>query len=118
MTFYTDAADDASTLITEFGQTATWSHDNNDGSFNPATGQMSGNTTTAFSAKGVLLDFETNRIDGASILMTDSKLLMEVGSKPEINDVVTVNSIAYQVIMVNEINPAGTPVMYEVQLRK
>ena len=117
MSFYSDAAADAKELLTEFGQTATWSHDNNDGTFNPATGVSTGGTSTTYSAKGVLLDFQTNRVNGTSVLATDSRFLMEVGNKPEVGDIITVNAVAYQVVDVQEVNPAGTPVLYEVQLR-
>jgi len=117
MTFYTGLASTAARLLKDKGQTATWSHDNEDGTFNPALGATTGGSTTAYTAKGVLLDFQTSRIDGASILATDKRFLLEVGSKPETNDVFTVNSVAYQVVMVRETIPAGTPVIYEVQLR-
>ena len=115
--FYTDAAADAAELLAELGQSATWAHDNGDSTFNPATGVTSGGTTTAYAAKGALLDFDTNRIDGASILTTDKLFLMQVGAKPEISDVITVDSVAYQTINIIETNPGGTPVVYEVQLR-
>lgn len=116
-TFYTGLATTATNLLAKRGQTASWSHDNDDGTFNPATGQNSGGTSTAYTAKGALLDFDTSRIDGASILTTDKRFVMQVGSKPEADDVITINSVAYQTIKVRETNPAGTPVIYEVQLR-
>jgi hypothetical protein len=110
-------ASDASAMLKEFGQAATWEHDNNDGSLNPATGTTTGATSTAYSAKVVLLDFQTNRINGTSVLATDSRFLMEVGNKPEVGDIITVNAVEYKVMDVQEVNPAGTPVLYEVQLR-
>ena len=117
MSFYTDAAADAKELLAEFGQAATWSHDNGDSVFDPILGTYTGGTTTAYAANGVLLDFETSRVNGSSILTTDKMFLMEVGAKPETGDVITVNSVAYQVMKPLELNPAGTPVLYEVQLR-
>ena len=98
MTFYTGLATTATRLLTDKGQTATWAHDNNDGTFNPATGEKTGGTTTAYSAKGALLDFETRRVDGTAVLATDKRFLMQVGSKPDVSDTITVNSVAYQVI--------------------
>jgi hypothetical protein len=115
--FYTDAAADAAELLAELGQSATWTHDNGDSTFNPATGVTSGGTTTAYAAKGALLDFDTNRVDGASIKQTDKRFIMQVGAKPEISDIITIDSVAYQTINILETNPAGTPVIYEVQLR-
>ena len=117
MTFYTRLAATSSRLLKKFGQTATWSHDNDDGTFNPATGVMTGVTTTAYTASGALLDFDTKRVDGDSIRSTDKRFIIEVGSKPEVSDIVTVDSIAYQTMKIRETNPAGTPVIYELQLR-
>ena len=117
MTFYTRLAATSSRLLKKFGQTATWSHDNDDGTFNPATGVMSGGTTTAYTASGALLDFDTNRIDGDSIRSTDKRFIIEVGSKPEVSDIVTVDSVSYQTVSIRETNLAGTPVIYELQLR-
>ena len=117
MTFYTRLASTSSRLLKKFGQTASWSHDNDDGTFNPATGVMSGGTTTAYTALGALLDFVTNRVDGESIRSTDKRFIIEAGSKPEVSDIVTVDSVAYQTVSIRETNPAGTPVIYELQLR-
>jgi len=117
VTLYTRLADTSSRLLKKLGQTATWSHDNDDGTFNPATGVMTGVTTTAYTASGALLDFDTKRVDGDSIRSTDKRFIIEAGSKPELNDVVTVDSVAYQTVSIRETNPAGTPVIYELQLR-
>lgn len=116
-TFYTNLEATAARLLIKYGQSATWSHDNGDGTFNPVTGVTTGGTPTPYAAKGALFDFSTDRVDGASILSTDKRFLMQVGAKPEISDVITINTIAYQTINIIETNPAGTPVVYEVQLR-
>jgi hypothetical protein len=115
--FYTDLAATAARLLIKYGQSATWSHDNGDSTFNPATGVTSGGTTTAYAAKGALLDFDTSRVDGVSIKQTDKRFIMQVGAKPDISDIITIDSVAYQTINILETNPAGTPVVYEVQLR-
>jgi len=117
MSFYSALADTATKLLTSKGQAASWSHSNNDSSFNPATGETSGGSTTAYSAKGVLLNFNTARIDGTWVISSDRRFIMDAGSIPEISDVITVDSIAYQVLAVSPINPAGTVVIYELQLR-
>ena len=117
MTFYTGLAATASKLLKKYGQTATWSHDNGDSTFTPATGITSGGTTTAYTASGALLDFDTNRIDGDSVRSTDKRFIIQVGSKPEVSDTLTIDSVAYQTISIRETNPAGTPVIYELQLR-
>jgi len=117
MTFYRGLAATASRVLTDKGQSATWAHDNDDGIFDPATGITTGGTNTAYTAKGVLLDFDTSRLDGTAVLRTDKRFIMAVASIPEVSDVVTVNSVAYQVVAIRETNPAGTAVLYELQLR-
>lgn len=116
MTFYSGLATTATRLLTEKGQQATWSRTTG-GTFNPATGATTGGTTTNYSAYGVLLDFDTRLIDGDNILRTDKRFVMQSGDVPEVNDVVTVNSVAYTVLAIRETNPAGTAVIYELQLR-
>ena len=117
MSFYVGLKNTATKLLTEKGQAASWTHRNNDSTFNPATGQSTGGTTTTYASTGVLLHFQSNRIDGSFVIASDRRFLMSAGSTPEISDVITVDSIAYQVLAVNPINPAGTAVMYELQLR-
>ena len=92
MSFYVGLKNTATKLLTDKGQNVSWLHDNNNGSFNPVTGVKSGGST-------------------------DRRCIMSAGNVPEVSDVVTVNSIGYQVLAVKPVNPAGTAVMYELQLR-
>jgi|TARA_R110000744_G_scaffold6867_7_gene23737 hypothetical protein len=117
MSLYTDLATTASKLLLDLGQAATWAHNNDDGTFDPATGVTTSGTTTAYTGNGALLDFDVSRVDGTSVLRTDKRFVLEAASVPEVSDIVTINSIAYQVVSIRETNPAGTVVMYELQLR-
>jgi hypothetical protein len=117
MTSYAALAVTASRFLKRKGQTATWLHSNGDAAFNPVTGFDSGGTTKSYKADGVLLDFQSNRVDGSSILTTDCRFLMGTGNKPEAGDIFTVDKTAYQVVITRQVNPAGTPISYEVQLR-
>ena len=106
----------ASSVLVSLGQTITWSHDNDDGVFNPVTGIEAGRTQTAYTGSGIISDFKTNRI-GTQILATDKRFIMDAKSIPEANDIVLVNGTNYQVIAFKEVNPSGTAVIYELQLR-
>jgi len=117
MSFYVGLKNTATKLLTDKGQNVSWLHDNNNGSFNPVTGVKSGGSTTAYSAKGVLLYFSNARIDGVFVIASDRLLVMSAGNVPEVSDVVTVDSTAYQVLAVDPLNPAGIVVKYELQLR-
>ena len=116
MTFYTNMAATATRLLAKYGQTITWSQTTG-GTYNPATGETTGGTTTNYSGYGALLDFNTSLIDGDQIQATDKRLLLQSGDIAAIQDQLTVDGTAYTVVMKKEINPAGTVVMYEFQLR-
>jgi hypothetical protein len=116
MTFYSGMQGVATELLTEFGQTITWSRTTG-GTFDPAEGTTTGGTTTNYSGYGALFDFNSNLVDGDNIKATDKRLLLQSGDVPELNDVLTVNGTAYTVLNIEELNPAGTTVKYELQLR-
>lgn len=116
MTFYANLAATATRLLTLYGQNITWSQTTG-GTYNPATGETSGATTTNYSGYGALLDFNTMMIDGDQILATDKRLLLQSGDIAAIGNSITVDGTTYTVVKKKEINPAGTVVMYEFQLR-
>ena len=117
MSFYTGLAATAGRLLKDKGQQATWVHDNKDGVFDPALGVITGGTTKTYKAFGALFDFDTSRIDGTSIITDDKKFLMEAGNVPLIGAQIAINNKTYSVLAVRETSPAGTVVMYELQLR-
>lgn len=116
MTFYTDLQGVASSLLTEFGQSINWSRTTGV-TFNPATGETTGGTTTNYSGFGAMFDFDTRLVDGQQILSTDKRLLLQAGDVPEVQDQMTINGTVYTVVSVEDLTPAGTTVMYELQLR-
>lgn len=116
MTFYTDLKGVASNLLTEFGQSITWSRTTG-GTFDPALGETTGQTTTNYSGFGAMFDFDTRLIDGQQILATDKRLLLQAGDVPEVQDLLTINGTVYTVISKSDLTPAGTTVIYELQLR-
>jgi hypothetical protein len=116
--FYTKLAATASSLLTKYGQTVTFSRAVG-ATFNPATGTDTGGSTSTWTGKGASFNYNSSEIDGAMIQESDIRLLAEaVATQPVIGDQVTVNSIAYHVVSVNETSPGGTVVKYDIQLRK
>lgn len=94
-----------------------------EGEVNPVTEQSTSETVT-YSGRGVLDEYELNRIDGINILHSDIRLIAlvnEVTDKPKIEhtiaapDLVTGQSQRYTVVDVG-IDPAAAH--YEIQLRR
>lgn len=118
MAFYPSLANTATNLLTKYGQTVTLSRLTG-ATFDPALGQDSGGSTATWTGKGAAFNFNSSEIDGVMIQESDIRLLLEaVSSTPEIGDQVTVDSVNYHVVSVNETSPGGVVVKYDLQLRK
>src|SRR5574343_103680 len=117
MTFYSDMADTADELLTEFGQTVTLNRVMT-GAYDPATGSASTSTSTQ-TGRGAIFDYKTADIDNSLIKQGDKRLLLSPDGITAVTtgDAVVISSVTYTVTMVKQINPAGTVVMYDVNLR-
>ncbi len=117
MSFYSNLANVALKLLKDKGQLLTISRETSSG-FDPI---LSDNTVLAssFTGYGAAFDYRKSEIDGEIVQAGDIRLLLNATSiPPEINDTVAVNGGVYRVMAVTETSPAGTPVIYTLQLRK
>jgi len=107
----------ADDIIDEFGQPITLSS-NSYGEYDPNTGLVT-NTVATVQSTGVLFDYGEKDINGTTILKGDKKLLIKPSGISSIstNDIVTVNSKDYHIVSVTETNPAGTNLLYELNVR-
>ena len=104
-------------LIRRYGQELTFSREVSS-AFNPASG-VNTTATTTYTGYGAVFDYNANEIDGDVIQRGDIRLVMEVTSPvPEVGDTVTVDSIIYRMMNIKTLSPAGTPIIFTVQLRK
>lgn len=129
MTFaYDEIADLADELIREFGQTVTVTM-RSSGAYDPATGASTVTETTQ-TCTGAVFDYSliasgAQNADGSMILATDKQLLLSpyttagaAITRPVPDGTrVTVGSTVYTVKNVKAVEPAGTPVMYDCNLR-
>ena len=116
--FYSGLAAVASSLLDTFGQAVSFSRQTA-GTFDPALGKYTGQSTVAFSGNGASFDYNSSEIDGKVIQRDDIRLMLEVtDTKPEIGDSCTIAAVAYRVMNVTESSPGGTVTHYELQLRK
>ncbi|MEE4099187.1 hypothetical protein [Pseudomonas viridiflava] len=121
MGFYDEMAAMALDLIAEYGQIVTIS-DAIHGSYNPSTGTTSPETATERTAQGILLDFTGQEFQTNTLIKVGDKKL-KIAAKglehpPTLLSKVLVQGRTWSIIPpLKEINPAGTPLLYELQVR-
>lgn len=118
MSFYSDLAADAHSLISEFGSAVTLTRVT-PGGYDADTGITTGETTTNYTGYGVKFEYAANMIDGSRILQGDQRCyLSTVGIvNPAPSDTMTINSVVYRVVESRPLQPALVSVLFDCQLR-
>lgn len=117
---YDEIAADALEILEEFGADVTLTN-NAAATYYPATGGSTASASAADTRKGAIFDFGAGDVNGPGGLIQggDKRCLLEAGTfAPQLEDHVTANSVEYVIKGVGSINPAGTPVLYDLHLRK
>lgn len=119
--FYDRTAATALRLITQFGQpviirAATV------GDYDPETGTAPPDSIKEQTAQGILLDFTGQEFQNNSLIMQGDKKLKIAAQGlewvPELLNKVIVQGRTWSIVPpLKEINPAGMPILYELQLR-
>jgi hypothetical protein len=122
VSFYSNLQATASRLLASKGQAVTL-QSMQAGTYDPDTSLNTQAAPTAFTLRGVLLDFAAGkeREGGELVQAGDKELYLEAkaGQAPKIDDkVVMADGTVYTVLSVGEVNPAGTPVVYDLHLRR
>lgn len=110
----------SATQLRKFGRTVTLrrkssgTYDPNDSSVEDAPADQD---VTRY---GAIFDFERGQTTerGTLISAGDKRLLLEPGVVPDPSDQVVVGGVVYNIVSVGEVNPAGTPVLYTLHLRR
>ena len=90
------------------------------GTFDPVT-SVATPTTADTTRKGVVLDFGAGATLYRNELIQggDKRLLLDaVGAAPDLKDHYVIGSVEYVVKSIGEVNPAGTPIVYDLHLTK
>lgn len=117
MAFYDGLKTVASNLLASKGQQVTVSRETSSG-FNPITG-INTTSTSTFTGYGVSTNYNQNQIDGTIVQNGDILFILEsTDTEPELEDTIVIDSVNYIVKNVIEVSPAGTTVIYKLQLRK
>jgi len=121
MAFYDEMAVMALDMITEFGQPVTISK-TEPGEYDPETGGEAPGTTVEQAAQGILLDFTGQEFQTNSLIRQGDKKLKIAAQGlawvPGLLDKVVAQGRTWSIVPpLKEVNPAGTPILYELQVR-
>lgn len=112
---YTPLATTATKLITDFGQSVTFTRFSSV-NYNPAAGVASSSQTT-YEAQVVLFDQLKVEDGETNLQVKEFPASMSSSTAPKIGDTATINSEKLRVVEINPIQPAATVVYYELRLR-
>lgn len=118
MSLYSSLAGTANKLLGKFGQSVTLRR--RVVTYTPATGGTS--TTTTDTTVNVVVDsYRAERVDGTLVRSTDRRVVVAatgLASAPDAaTDVLIIGGVEHRIVSVEPVDPAGTPVVYTVQVR-
>jgi hypothetical protein len=121
MNFYDEMAAIAIEMITEFGQPVTI-RATTIGEYDPETGSAPADSTKEQTAQGILLDFTGQEFQNNSLIKQGDKKLKIAAQGlewvPDLLNKVIIQGRTWSIVPpLKEINPAGTPILYELQVR-
>jgi hypothetical protein len=121
MAFYDEMAVMALEMITEFGQPVTINK-TEPGEYDPETGGESPCATIVQTAQGILLDFTGPEFQNNSLIKQGDKKLKIAAQGldwvPDLLNKVIIQGRTWSIVPpLKEVNPAGTPILYELQVR-
>jgi hypothetical protein len=115
---YSGLAETARGLLYEYGQDITFTRQGS-AVYDNETGQVT-STETTFNAKGVIFPYKNgvSQVNGSLIEKDDQEVYWQGNTAPIPGDTVVVANVAYKVVSVMAIEPAGINVLYQLQVRR
>lgn len=131
--FYQRMANTTLRLISRFGQTVIL-RDETPGEFDPVTGGSTPSVIIDQPAQAILQDYGsqqsgTSYAVGTEIRQGDKKIMVSALTTdddgqpkqltpPQLTTLVIAGGVTWTIVNIKEINPAGTPLLYEIQGRR
>lgn len=112
---YAATASTATRLLTRFGAAATLKRQVA-GAYDPETGSDTV-TETSLATTAVVFAYDQKYIDGTLVLHGDQRGYLAPAVVPKQGDLLTWQGVDLSVVAVKPVSPAGTPVLFECQLR-
>ena len=90
------------------------------GTPDPVTGKVSSAGQTIYPAKCILKSYSAKEIDGTMIRLGDKAAIVAAYDLPEpaTSDFLALSGKRWKIVSVKSIEPAGTAIIYNVQVRK
>lgn len=118
MTFYDDMASTASSLIAQFGFVVTIKRETL-GEVDPVTGQYTPGSIDSLSANGITTAITKEDRDAFGDVQGNDRIMVLDNSQiPQEGDRIEVNGESWNIVRILETNPAGTPLVYRLLIRK
>jgi len=117
MSFYEDRAVSAGKLISKFGQTVTVTRTSGE-EVDPITGTVTAGTEETFLPKGIFQKIPDSLIDGSRITDSDRMLILDDTVAVDQSDTITISGQEWPIQDIKPSNPAGTPLVYFVRVRR
>jgi len=119
--FYDRTAATALRLITQFGQPVTI-RATTVGEYDPEAGSAPPDSTKEQTAQGILLEFTGQEFQSNSLIKQGDKKLKIAAQGlewvPDLLNKVIIQGRTWSIVPpLKEVNPAGTPILYELQVR-
>lgn len=118
MTFYSDLATTARTLISDYGQSLVLR--SVDGAFDGVTGAYTSSTTTNTVVNAVKIgDVEQFKNEaGGTIEGTFEQWLLDDTAEPNTGDYLIINGLQHGIVAYETLSPAGTNLIYKVTVTR
>ena len=117
MTFYSEVAQEAKSLLAEFGQLVTLRNITL-GAYDVNTGTASEVISDQSNLNAVILNYSTKDIDGTNIRMDDRRVIIESIAIPDLNSLIIIGGVTYNVVSFEYVSPSGENVICKIQIRK
>jgi hypothetical protein len=127
MTFdYTKSAATAERLLQKFGQAVTLSRPSTSApTYDPATGISTSVAPATYIGRGAVFDYKQTDVNATLVQAGDQRLYLSPfqadGSampEPKTSDEIALaNGTTYSIVRAGKVDPAGTKVLYDLQLR-
>jgi len=115
---YARSRSSADRLIANFGQTGTIERPT--ASTGPAYDPTPG-TPASHAVTFAVTDYRNQEIDGVRVLATDKKVLLAkagLSIEPTTSDKLLIGGVSHSIVRIEPLSPAGTVVMWTLQVRK
>lgn len=115
---YTTAQATALRLLKEYGQPL--KIERNTETFNPVSGTTTLGSTQQINTYGVFTKVTTDyaKTIGVTVLSGDKMVTLDPSVAPLMSDVLVISGQRWAIVHIDEINPAGTPLVYKMVVRK